>query len=458
MKKKITAKISVLIILSLIISLYRVPEGISFLLAKETEKITNLKQVDATSDSISLMWDEYAVNQGQTEEKEKYYYQIWTAPVIATTASAIQVTGSSVQVNNVETAGKWTARTYTYQTDISLQNLDEGSDFYVRVYAYTSTIPRYLVTTKAETVRVATKPSKITSCQIDSITSNSVQLSWNSSKGADYYKIYGTYQGDTNYSEIGTSTDTTYTVLNLSGNTKYSFYIVPVNQGGTYASANTSMSHVPVQVSTLPAAPANLSIINQWEGRHNLLATWDKNNSTGYEMEIRTETGQSKLLDLDTNFYEITNFEKNSWEKVRVRGYIILPHTHTKIYTDWTEYQSYSKQSNVKNIVQKYKTVKKKVKTKTGKKRIRKVKRYQKQVRATWDKVEGAASYTVYISTKPTTNYKYAGTTTKCTYTIKKCGTRKLKAGTKYYVKVISNNQQNNNAFDAGLYKTITLK
>ena len=63
----------------------------------------------------------------------------------------------------------------------------------------------------------------------------------------------------------------------------------------------------------------------------------------------------------------------------------------------------------------------------------------KKTLTASWKKVAGATSYTVYVSTKQKSGYKKVTTTKKESYKITKYGKKKLSSNKKYYVYVVAN-------------------
>ncbi|KRQ86201.1 putative sporulation-specific glycosylase YdhD [Caloramator mitchellensis] len=84
----------------------------------------------------------------------------------------------------------------------------------------------------------AAKPSKTpplppSSIGAQNITSNSLTLTWTSSKGATGYKIYMATPNDANYTQIATLSGTSYNVSNLKPATSYWFFVRAYNSYGT---------------------------------------------------------------------------------------------------------------------------------------------------------------------------------------------------------------------------------
>lgn len=78
-------------------------------------------------------------------------------------------------------------------------------------------------------------PLAPTGLNLSSITSNSINIKWNSASNASGYYIYRASTNDSNYVKIATVTTTSYTNINLIANTKYWYYVSAYNSYGTSA-------------------------------------------------------------------------------------------------------------------------------------------------------------------------------------------------------------------------------
>lgn len=78
----------------------------------------------------------------------------------------------------------------------------------------------------------------------------------------------------------------------------------------------------------------------------------------------------------------------------------------------------------------------------------------------TWDKIKGATSYVVYVSTKEKKGYKKVATvkSSKNTVTVKKLGKAKFNAKKKYYVYVVAKKKVGKTTYDSGRHYTYELK
>ncbi|WDC85596.1 glycosyl hydrolase family 18 protein [Caloramator sp. mosi_1] len=68
---------------------------------------------------------------------------------------------------------------------------------------------------------------------VSGVTANEVTLSWTSSQGATGYKVFMAILNDSNYTQIATTSSSTYKVTNLTPNTTYWFYVRAYNSYGT---------------------------------------------------------------------------------------------------------------------------------------------------------------------------------------------------------------------------------
>ena len=84
--------------------------------------------------------------------------------------------------------------------------------------------------------------------------------------------------------------------------------------------------------------------------------------------------------------------------------------------------------------------------------RIKSVKVSGNKLTVKWDKINGATSYDVYVSTKKTTGYKKVATVgkSKSSATIKKFKGKKFKSSKKYYVYVAAAKKVGKKRYDSG--------
>jgi hypothetical protein len=168
-------------------------------------------------------------------------------------------------------------------------------------------------------------------------------------------------------------------------------------------------------------------IVLTWNFDPGLLTYLNAGYDVGYEVQFRTSKNKkiktyNSSIDQDCFMYDETTSTfgfvasnskfKAAPFKVRVRSFI---------YDEQTQTYEYSAYSSEKVIVPRAVIKKGKV---TG----------EGKVKVTWNKVSGAKSYTIYLSSNEGKKYKKVTTTTKCSATLKK-----LKKYKNYYVYVQAN-------------------
>ncbi|MBZ4662699.1 MAG: glycoside hydrolase family 18 [Caloramator sp.] len=82
-------------------------------------------------------------------------------------------------------------------------------------------------------VRKRTSPAAPSSISTSGITTNELTLTWTSSQGATGYKVFMATLNDSNYTQIATTSATSYKVTNLKPATVYWFFVRAYNTYGT---------------------------------------------------------------------------------------------------------------------------------------------------------------------------------------------------------------------------------
>ena len=89
-------------------------------------------------------------------------------------------------------------------------------------------------------------PEKVTGLRVKSVTSSSVTLSWNSAKNATSYRVYWKRNSETDWQVEGTTSSTSYQVINLYSNAGYDFKVVAERNGEK--AADTVLKNVKTSV------------------------------------------------------------------------------------------------------------------------------------------------------------------------------------------------------------------
>ena len=348
----------------------------------------NLRQTDATMSSVSLAWEAYI----GTEVR----YQ--------------------VEVSN---DGKTFSPLTNYVTSVTserLSGLSSGSTYYVQVVAYTDWYGAKTQAAVSSVIQVSTVPdvAKVEGLTQTGATVDSISMKWNAVSGATAYSVYR-YNGYGNYTLIGSTTGTTYTVKGLTASQEIQYFVIATVKTATGITGQSSL-YTRVYMHTVPAKVSYVSMTNYWEYIQEAKYEWNSvNYANGYQFQLLNYKGKSLLSKETTGSYiYVKPFKKGVFTKARVRAYIIV--NNQKIYGAWSDssYNASSKKISAKR-------------SKNGKK-----------ITVKWKKISGATGYKVLISTKSDSGFKKVKTLgkKKTSITITKCGKKKLKKGKKYYIRI----------------------
>lgn len=360
-------------------------------------KVEGLKQTSASKSSVSLKWD--AVIGDDIEYK-------------------LQLCADNRFVSGVK------EKIERYSPDSWFSELSSGKTYYVRMAAYYVndkdnpgpwTAPLPVVTVPQEN-----KNANL--CQTAS-GATSISLKWNRNPEANGYILEYYKSGANNNTRVVLGNITSYTLTNLQKESIYSFYLYPMNASPTYQAVCGGWDD---SEHNCPTLPAKVSGFKAWyySPRLNYFElSWNKRPSAdGYQYEVWSMTGKKgKKLVTDkagkystsTSFIN-TKLKKSQFVKVRMRAYVELSGGTTK-YGAWSNWSYTSRQPELE---------------------IKNVRGGQK---LTWNKVDGAKNYTVWVSTREKTGFKKVKTTTKRALTVKKCGKSALKSGRTYYYTIVAN-------------------
>ncbi len=88
-----------------------------------------------------------------------------------------------------------------------------------------------------------------------------VTLAWNASPGATSYNVYQRFQGQTSFgAPVGSTTQTTFTVMGLANGTPYEFAVSAVNAAGESPLSSPPVAATPNPPGQAPAKPAILTL------------------------------------------------------------------------------------------------------------------------------------------------------------------------------------------------------
>lgn len=305
--------------------------------------------------------------------------------------------GYNIYTYNSDTK-KYTKRGTTTKTSYTIKNLKDATkyQFVVRAYAKASSV--YSHGAISSKITTYTRPDSVPKFnQVKTNTENSLTLSWKKPRKVSGYRIY-LFNVDTEnwdmVGDVGAST-TSYKVSNLKAGEAYDIqvrtYIYDENKKRLY-DCNFDIKELitmPSPVSTLSAA---ISKIKEKE----LTLSWNEvYGASGYYIE-KYDTSKGKYIRLDKTTktsYTVKGLEGVTSYKFRVISY--------KIYNN--NNKEYTSNSEVKNIT---------VMTKLGNPNNLKVSdKTSSSISFSWDKVNNATGYNVYIYNADGTKIKEDKTT-----------------------------------------------
>ncbi len=290
----------------------------------------------------------------------------------------------------------------TTKTSYTIKSLAVNKSYKYKVRAYVTASGKTYYSDFTSLVSAATSFATPKSLKVNTKTASTIALTWKAVSGATGYEIY-----DGNGKKLGSTTKTSYTVKKLSGNKKYKLRIRAYvkENGKTYYSGYTSY----VSATTLYAAPKSFKV--KEATATSLTVSWKKvTGAKKYQVYYSTNGGKKwKKATTSKTSYKIMDLKANTAVQIKVRVY------------------------NSSSTVGEYTSV---LKTSTAPSKvvISKLSAGKKKLTATWKKVTGAEGYEVQYATS--SSFKKAKTVTIKKGSTVKTEIKKLKKGTKYYVRV----------------------
>lgn len=393
MKKVIKALLSTAVLATMMFAMS------VMVMAATPAKVAELKQTGAGTSSVSVEWE------AVLGENIRYEVSMSTDGVNYSVVETRQSSNEYIE-----------------------RNLVAGKTYYVRVramyYTYSSgsTYGEY-----SDVLAVATAPEVVEDLKQTNATTSSVTISWTKSSGATAYEVCKEIN-DTEYI-VGTTSNTSYTLTGFNNkidNAAY-IYVRPVRKVGTYTAKNTSgmwslgyISKYDVQL--VPTKVQNLHFTYYWSSLKEVVLEFDKTvYSNGYVYEVYNYKGKkmSSGTASSSGTY-LKNITATQFYKVRVRSYVNVD--NKTIYGEWSDYKMFGQQPKVN------------------------IKKAGKGVKLSWKKVNGAKSYTVYMSTKQKSGFKKIKTLKKTSLKVTKFKKKKIKKNKTYYVYVVANTKSGSTA------------
>ncbi len=367
-------------------------------------KVTGLKQTAHGTNSISLEWDALLDNGIRYE-------------VVLSTDKKNWVVKEDRVYSNTK---------YIYY-------LNAGTTYYVKVRGYVeeSSVKQY--GEYSNVVACVTSPnSKPSYLKKTDSTTNSITLNWSKVPGANCYVVEYRRSNASNGTKYSRKvvTSTKVTLSKLSKDTKYNVYVYPARRTGSkgYVAESRSYSYYAYisSVGTTPTQVSGVQIPYYYNGYDSSgvirVECTPKKSADGYQYEVWTayKSKDTKVTSTTGGSYaylKSTALKKKNFFKVRVRGYAENSNGSKK-YGQWSSWKYVCQQPRMVNISC-----------------------TSKGIKYSWDKIQGAYKYDLYVSLKKDSGYKKAASVKKSNYTLTKFNNKPLKRGKTYYAYVVAYNK-----------------
>ena len=319
----------------------------------------------------------------------------------------------------------------TNPNSLSANGLTAGSTYYVRVrgaldYDWVDSLDNRTYewcTDLSAPVEVVTAPDNTNTKLVQTgATNNSVTMQITGSAGANYY-ILGTSGVYSSAQVLAASDQPTLTVGSLPANTQLALYGYACRKAAsTGFIAHTSYdcgADYSVKTLTGKINTKNFGVSNAWSNINSYtFAVSSGFNADGYQFQFQNVKGKVKKEVLTaSNSVGVSDFINGTFYKYRVRSYVDCG--IDKKFGEWSDFRYIGVPKDVNGVSRT-----------RGKKRT---------LSLSWKKVSGASKYIVYISKSEKGGYKKVKTLSpkKRSLKITKCGKKKLKKNTTYYVKLV---------------------
>lgn len=377
-----------------------------------TEAPTGLEQTNASQSSVTIKWSTLMQND------ICYYWRISDSADFAKFRSDWAGSNGSASIFSLNAGMIYYVQIGTSET----RNHNEAPED----------------TVWSTAIEVVTQPERVVEKSIvqTGAATTSVSVSWDAVEGAEVYQI-AYYVSGTNRNTAANVTSNTNSIT-LTGLKKNTKYYVDILAGNVSAAEYTAWSNDSASAYNLRVLPTKITGVKiktfHPYGGPAYFEYGKSDSADGYEYIVYDNAGKKLLTDKTTSSSSVRigdKISKDQFYRIKVRGYVNLANNKVE-YGEWSDLLYFARNPYDKVSL----------------------KASGKSIKASWKKVTGATSYTVYVSTNKESGYKKAATVDgkKTSVTIKKYGKSSLKSKKTYYVKIVANKKVKVNK----KYKTFT--
>lgn len=316
-------------------------------------------------------------------------------------------TTSYVEVSNTADFSQFTSYDVPRVSKYTIKGMMSGSSKWVRVKEnnhYT------------DIIEVVSRPEKVrnnyvtqTGCQV-----GKALVEWTGIDGATGYEVYvgGNYAFDVN---------TNKATIDVSNATeKVRAQVLPFRQSSTgYKAWATDRVNMKV-LSYLKGLPSKVAKLDfKQEVSTSIHVIWPSvKGADGYEFTYSNYKGKRTVTKESTSSGGYISSANRIFYRVKARAYVEF--AGKRYYGAWSDeaYTGIDLSYGVNNL------------------KAKKVSK--KKIKLSWNRIQGADKYVIYMSSTNGSGFKKIKTTKKRNLVIKKFGKKKLKKGTTYYFKVVA--------------------
>ena len=359
-----------------------------------------------------------AYNAAGESSQSSYTYAMTILPppsnvsATATSRGGINVSWSSVSgvtgyrvYRSTSAYGTYTQVETTSSASYTDNYLSPGTTYYYKVSAYNSSGESELSYSSNGATTVPAAPSNVYATLQPS--SNSILVSWPSVTGAAGYRVYRATSAYGTYTQLGTSSSTSYTDNSLLLGTTYYYTVSAYNDAGE--SSQSSYNYV----ATVLPAPSNVSATVQSSGGYINVSWSSVTGATGYRVYRSTSSSgtYSQVGTTSSASYTDNSLTPGTTYYYMVSAYNSAGESSKSSYAYAATVLAAP--SNVSAVLQS-----------SG-----------NSITVSWYSVTGATGYKVYRGTSAYGTYTQAGTASSTSYT-----DNYLTSGATYYYKVSAYN------------------
>ena len=242
----------------------------------------------------------------------------------ATTASSSSIKLTWNKVSNADSYqidvykdGKWTYLTKTTGTSYTATGLSSGTTYQFRIFAFKGSQYSTSVkaTAKTTTAASSTKPSVVTGFKATTVSSSSINLTWNKVSNADSYQIDVYKDGKWTY--LTKTTGTSYTATGLSSGTIYQFRIFAFKGSQYSTSVKATAKTTAAASSTKPSVVTGFKATTV--SSSSIKLTWNKvSNADSYQIDVYKDGKWTYLTTTTGTSYTATGLSSGTIYQFRI--------------------------------------------------------------------------------------------------------------------------------------------